>query len=364
MSTTTLERTAPVTAPAVVQPVQWKRLALQAAALLAVVLLCTVAWRWWTAWRFIESTDDAYVGGEVTVLAPQVPGLIAQVAVSDNQRVKAGDLLLKLDDRDYRAALAKAEAAIAARQATLANLEATRRQQDALIAQAQAVVTATDAETVRTKDDQTRYQRLYTSSTESIQVLQKAQADYQKAVAAGESARANLLSAQRQLAIIDTQKQQARAALDEARADRDLARLNLGYTELRAPVDGMVGNRSARVGAYAGIGTQLITIIPARGLWVDANFKESQIALFQPGQAVTIKADVLAGHDFHGHIASLAPATGSVFSVLPAENATGNFTKIVQRIPVRVALDENADSLGLLRPGLSVTAEVDGRRDR
>ncbi len=144
-------------------------------------------------------------------------------------------------------------------------------------------------------------------------------------------------------------------------ADRDTAQLNLGYTELRAPIDGAVGNRSARAGAYAAVGTQLISVVPAHGLWVDANFKESQLAHMRPGMPVTIEADQLPGEVIRGHVLSLAPATGAVFSVLPPENATGNFTKIVQRVPVRVKLDDEAATLGRLRAGLSVTAAVDER---
>jgi membrane fusion protein (multidrug efflux system) len=144
-------------------------------------------------------------------------------------------------------------------------------------------------------------------------------------------------------------------------ADHDLAKLNVDYTELRAPIDGTIGNRGAHVGAFATVGAQLLSIVPARGLWVDANFKESQLALIRPGLPASIEADVLPGQVFHGHVASLAPATGAQFSVLPPENATGNFTKIVQRVPVRILLDGEASKLGDLRPGLSVTARVDER---
>src|SRR6266404_9233353 len=168
-------------------------------------------------------------------------------------------------------------------------------------------------------------------------------------------------SARRQLDVIDTQKQQVQAALTQAVAERDLARLNLGYTELRAPIDGTVGNRSARAGAYAMVGAQLMSLVPASGLWVDANFKENQLAHLRPGMKATITADVLPGEVFRGHVASLAPSTGAQFSVLPPENATGNFTKIVQRVPVRILLDGDAGELGRLRPGLSVTADIDER---
>ena len=335
-------------------------------ALLALVLvlagtgLTSVAYRWWTVGRFFETTDDAYVGGDVTVIAPEVPGFIAQVIAGDNQTVHAGDLLIKLDDRDYRAALAKADAAVAVRQAALVNLEATRQLQTAVIAQAQAEIKATDAETLRTHDDQYRYQKLLETGAVSTQAFQQADTDYKRALAAGDKAQAALNAAQQQLAVIDTQKQQVQAELQQAGADRAVAQLNLGYTELRAPIDGIVGNRSAQKGAYATTGAQLISLVPAHGLWIDANFKESQLSRMHPGSPATVKVDSLSGQVFPGHVVSIAPATGAQFSVLPPENATGNFTKIVQRVTVRIVLDDAA-GLVTLRPGLSVTAAVDGR---
>ncbi len=338
-----------------------QHLALAGAALLVGISAAAYGHHWWTVGRFIETTDDAYVGGDVTVIAPKVAGLVAEVAVSDNQAVKAGDLLVKLDDRDYRAALAKAAASVAGQQAALANLDANRRLQESVIAQAKAALLATRAEIVRSKYDVDRYRELSQDHAAPVQRYQQADADYQKALAADARARAALDAAERQLDVIDTQKQQAVAALAGAIADRDTAQLNLSYTELRAPIDGTVGNRSARAGAYATVGAQLISLVPAHGLWVDANFKESQLAHMRQGMPVTIQADVLPGEVFSGHVASLAPATGAVFSVLPAENATGNFTKIVQRVPVRVALDGDASTLGRLRPGLSVTASIDER---
>jgi membrane fusion protein (multidrug efflux system) len=343
-----------------------RRLGLRRFGLLGLALLIGLgaAWyghQWWTVGRFIESTDDAYVGGDVTVIAPKVAGFIAEVAVTDNHEVKAGDLLVKLDDRDYRAAAAKAIAAVAAKEATLANLDATRRLQESMIAQAEAEVAAADAEVARSRFDVVRYSRLVSDQYASVQRFQQADADDKKAIAALGKAQAALAAARRRLDVIDTQKQQARAALDQAIAERDLAQLNLGYTELRAPTDGVVGNRSARTGAYATVGAQLISLVPAHGLWVDANFKESQLAHIRPGLLASIEADVLPGRVFRGHVASLAPATGAQFSVLPPENATGNFTKIVQRVPVRIQLEDGASTLGNLRPGLSVTAAVDER---
>jgi membrane fusion protein (multidrug efflux system) len=337
------------------------RLALAGAALLVGLGAAWYAHDWWTVGRFIESTDDAYVGGEITVIAPKVAGFIVEVAVTDNQAVHAGDLLAKLDDRDYRAALAKAAASVVERQATLANLDATRRLQEATVAQVKAEVAAADAEVARAQFDVVRYRQLATNHFASTQRFQQADADHKKGLAAAERTRAAVAAAQRQLDVIDTQKQQAQATLAQAVAERDLAQLNVSYTELRAPIDGTVGNRSARSGAFATVGAQLMSVVPASGLWVDANFKESQLAGMRPGLEATIAADVLPGSAFHGHVASLAPATGAQFSVLPPENATGNFTKIVQRVPVRILLDGDASMLGRLRPGLSVTAEVDQR---
>jgi membrane fusion protein (multidrug efflux system) len=316
---------------------------------------------WWHNGRFVEETDDAYIGGNVTVVAPKVAGYITRLEVSDNQQVHAGDVIARLDDRDYRAALAKAEGVVAAAQASLANLDATRQLQDAVIGQARAGVSASSAETSRARDDQTRYQNLSAKAAVSLQSSQKADAEYKQALAGDQKAQAQLVAAQRELDVIGTRKQQAQAALEQAIAERDLARLNLEYTVLRAPINGVVGNRRAREGAYATVGSQLLAIVPSQGLWVDANFKEGQLARFKPGLRATVVADVMPGHVFHGTVASLAPATGAQFSVLPPENATGNFTKIVQRVPVRIVLDEADGRLGVLRPGLSVNAEIDVR---
>jgi membrane fusion protein (multidrug efflux system) len=350
-----------------VRPVRipsWKTLVMSGTALIVAASLATLGHHWWTVGRFTESTDDAYVGGDITVIAPKVSGFIARVAVADNQTVRAGDVLVKLDDRDYVAARARSIAAVAAQQAALANLTATRHLQEAIIAQARAVITSADAQIERTREDETRYKHLQRLSAVSLQESQKADADYKDAIASGVKARAALAASQRQLDVIDSQAQQAQAALAQANADHDVAELNLSYTELRAPMDGTVGNRSARPGSYANIGAQLMSLVPARGLWVDANFKESQLARMHAGQPVVVEADVLPGQLFHGRVASLAPATGAVFSVLPAENATGNFTKIVQRVPVRILLDGDASALGQLRPGLSVVAKVDMRTSK
>jgi len=338
-----------------------KRLLSLVAGAAATCAVVWVAWYWASTGRFIESTDDAYVGGEVTALSAKVAGLIEAVMVVDNQSVKAGDLLLKLEDRDYRAQLARAEAGVSAQRATLANIDANRRMHQAVVEQASADVGGAAAELARTKYDIDRYRTLSNDKIASSQRFEQADADHEKARAGERRARAALQAAERQLDVIDTQKQQTQAALDQALAERDLALLNLGYTEIRSPIDGVVGNRSARAGAYATVGAQLLAIVPARGLWVDANFKESQLASIREGQSAAIIADVLPGVSFRGRVASLAPATGAQFSVIPPENATGNFTKIIQRVPVRIELEDDGADLGKLRPGLSVAVHVDGR---
>ena len=326
---------------------------------LAVVGALGYASHWWLTGRFIEDTDDAYVGADVTVISAKVPGYISEVAVQDNQFVKAGDLLARIDVRDYQAALAKADGAVAAQRATLVNLDATEQLQQAMINQAKAQLDATDAESQRAGDDHNRYQNLVRTQAVSVESAQRVDATWKTARADHARAEAGVLAARRQLDVIESQRGQARAGLQQAQAERDQAQLNIGYTELRAPVDGYVGNRRARLGAYAAAGSQLISVVPAQGLWIDANFKEDQLARMQIGQGVNVRADILPGREFHGHIESLAPATGAQFSVLPAENATGNFTKIVQRVPVRIRLDSADAAFGALRPGLSVVAKVD-----
>lgn len=336
-----------------------KQIAIVLLAATFLIGLSFVGVRWWNAARFNERTDDAYVGGDVTVIAPKVAGFIAKIYVLDNQPVHAGDLLVKLDDRDFVAAVARAEASVAVQRATLENIEASRRLQESVVAQAQASVAFAEADLVRTHQDEVRFRNLLKTGAVSAQDFDRAAADYKKGIAAVNRARAGVAAAERELEVIETRKQQTQAALEQANAERDLARLNLSYTELRAPIDAVVGNRSAKTGAYATIGSQLISLVPARGLWVDANFKESQLETIRPGSPATVHVDSISGKTFRGHVVSIAPATGAQFSILPPENATGNFTRIVQRVAVRIALDDEAEARGQLRPGLSVIATVD-----
>jgi membrane fusion protein (multidrug efflux system) len=345
--------------PAVARKHSRRGLLIGAGAMVVILAVIVYGFDWFTTGRFIESTDDAYVGGDVTDIAPQVSGVIAKIAVTDNQFVHAGDLLLQIDDRDFAASLRKAQAAVAGEQATLANLDATTTLQYAMIAQATAEIDSAQAQEELARSNQGRYARLAAANAGSQQDSQTANANYAEDQAAVQKADAALTAARAQLAVIATQKAEAQAALLGAQAQAVLAAQNLSYTTIRAPFDGVVGNRSAHLGGYASEGAQVISIIPATGLWVDANFKEDQLARIKPGEPVTIVADIDTGQKITGHVQAIAPASGAVFSILPAENATGNFTKIVQRVPVRISLDGAAGALGLLRPGLSVTASVD-----
>ncbi len=308
--------------------------------------------------QYLQSTDDAYVGGDVSSLAPQVSGLIANVAVTDNEIVHAGQLLVQLDDRPYRAALAQADANVSGAQAALANLNATETLQRSVIAEAVADIAAADAAVGLARANQSRYARLATENAGTEQDSQTASATLAQDIAAAQKSRAALAAETARLGVIETQKTQASASLAGAQANRDVAALNEQYTKIRAPFDGVVGDRAAHVGDYASAGSQLLSLVPTSGLWIDANFKEDQLAQMHPGQSVQIVADIAPGAKITGHVGSLAPASGAVFSLLPAQNATGNFTKIVQRVPVRILLDGNAATLGLLRPGLSVTATI------
>jgi membrane fusion protein, multidrug efflux system len=340
--------------------IAFRKLALAALALAAIFAVGRYGHTWWTIGRFLESTDDAYVGGNVTPLSPQVAGFVAEILIKDNQAVDAGQLLIRLDARTYRAALDRAGAALQQQQATLENLRAKYALQHSTIRQAEAELEGKVAEAAFAKEDAERYKSLASTESGSRQNAQKSAAANLSAQAAVASARAKLEAARQQLVVLDTEIAQTNASLEAAKADAETARLNLGYTEIRSPIDGYIGNRAAQLGAYVSTGSHLLTIVPARDLWVDANFKEDQLARMRVGQPVTVVADI-TGKAVEGRVSSLAPATGAIFSIIPPENATGNFTKIVQRLPVRIEFASEAAKGSALRPGLSATVTVDTR---
>jgi membrane fusion protein, multidrug efflux system len=338
-----------------------KRLAPAALAVLVAVGAAKYGSNWWTISRFIESTDDAYAGGNVTAVSPHVAGFVAEILVEDNQRIEAGQLLIRLDPRDFRAALDRAQAIADERQATLAGLEAKYVLQQQMVAQAEAELAAKVARAGFASEDAFRYRSLALTSYGSRQNAERAGSADREAQAATKSSEAAFAAARQQLIVLNAEIAAGRASVAQAKADLETARLNLGYTEIRSPIEGYIGNRAAQVGAYVASGAYLLSIIPAQGLWVDANFKEDQLAYMRAGQSATVVADIRPGKIFHGHVLSLAPGTGAIFSVIPPENATGNFTKIVQRVPVRITLDDADARLGELRPGLSTTVSVDTR---
>jgi membrane fusion protein (multidrug efflux system) len=312
---------------------------------------------WLIAGRFLETTDDAYVGGDVTVMAPKVNGFVTDVLVRDNEHVQAGQVLIRLDARDYDARLGEASADVRSAEAAVTELQARKSLQLATINEQAAEVKASGAELTRSAADQVRYRALVKDEAVSNQVVERADADLVKAHAAVDRSDAGLVAAQREIAVLDAQIGAAQARVATAQAAQRVAELNVEYTTIRSPVDGYVGNRTARVGLLASVGTSLLTVVPSTGLWVDANFKEDQLKKMRTGDQVDVSLDA-SSRSLHGVVDSLAPATGATFSILPAENATGNFTKIVQRVPVRIRLDVPQDMQDVLRPGLSATVKV------
>jgi membrane fusion protein, multidrug efflux system len=363
MTSVTFERGAPSGMIRTKPRLNFKKLALAGLVFAAAVAAGLYGYSWWTVGRFLESTDDAYVGGNITPISPQVPGFVSEILVKDNQLVRAGQLLIRLDGRTYQAALGRAQAMVKQQEATLGNLHAKYTLQQSAIRQAEADLQGKMALAVYASEDAERYRNLASTEAGSRQNAQKTLAAHLSAQAAVAAARAALDAAKQQLTVLDTEIAQTEAAIEAAKADVETARLNLEYTEVRSPIDGIIGNRAAQTGAYVPTGKYLVTVIPAHGLWVDANFKEDQLERMRQGQSVAVVADIFPSQVFHGRVNSLAPATGAVFSVIPPENATGNFTKIVQRVPVRLELDAAAAGPSGLRPGLSVTATVDTRTE-
>lgn len=330
--------------------------------LAGLVVIGVAGWygvQWWQAGRFLVSTDDAYVGGNVTPLAPRVAGHIDQILVEDNQHVEAGQLVIRIDDRSFKAALEHAQASVQQQQSALDNLHAQISLQNSVIEQAEADLEAKSAAAVFTAQDAKRYEVLASTRAGSQQDAERSFAADGQAKASVAASRAGLAAAKQQLDVLNTQISEATAAVAAAKADVDTAQLDLGFTEIRSPIDGIIGNRLAQVGTYVSPGSYLLTIVPASGLWVDANFKEDQLRHMADGQPATVYTDIAPDEPLKGHVTSLGPATGAIFSVIPPQNATGNFTKIVQRVPVRITIDQDQAQKVALRPGLSTAVTVD-----
>src|SRR3954447_23494862 len=341
--------------------------------LLPVVVLALLAaggWYWWTEWRHLQSTDDAYIQSDISLISPKIEGYIKEVRVKDNLPVAAGDVLFVIDDRDLAAKLTQAEAAVATAEAAVDTYESRLELQRAMIDQAKAEIAAAEAEKSRTERDYQRYKQLAASDYASRQRLETVQADDEKAAAAlaqkrgggGRAARrAAVVAALGTLRVLRAQRDEEKAKREQARATVQLARNDLDHTVIRAPVAGIAGNRAGQVGQYVKPGTQLLSLVPLTRVYITANFKETQLTRMRVGQAADIFVDAYPERPFTGRVESFAPASGAQFSLLPPDNATGNFTKIVQRVPVRIAVPAGGSIAGLLRPGLSVTITVDPR---
>jgi membrane fusion protein, multidrug efflux system len=324
----------------------------------AIVALFITRWDVWVGASVRQTTDDAYIRGDITPLSAKIEGYIRRVPVNDFQQVKQGDLLIEIEDDDYRARLKQAEAELAGAEAAIENLKSRKALQHTQIAEAQDAISATQADVDRTHKEAVRQRALLASTFGTPQKVEQAVAEerrFQANLARGEAA---LAAAQRQMAVLDTEEGQLRAAAKAKQAAVDLAKIELGYTRITAPIDGMVSERGVRAGQYVHDGTQVISVVPLHNVWVIANYKETQLTHVKIGQRAEITVDTFPGIVVSGRVDSVSPASGSQFTLLPPDNATGNFTKVVQRIPVKVILDPSHPLDGRLRPGMSVIATI------
>jgi membrane fusion protein (multidrug efflux system) len=326
----------------------------------ALIVIVAREWGWWVGSAALQSTDDAYLQADMTPLAAKSPGYVRSVPVQDFQRVKAGDLLIEIVDDDYRAQLKQAQANVAAARAAIENIEEEKVLQQVLIKQAEATIKATEADLTRYHLESARQQKLLaTRIAGTDQLTEQAVNNEKRTEATLELNHAQLDQQRQQLNVLESQKKQADATLQAQQAARDLAEINLGYTRITAPVDGMVGQRQVRLGQYVSIGTQVISVVPLPNVWVIANYKETQMTRIRVGQPARVAVDAFPGTVLHGRVDSWSPASGAQFSLLPPDNATGNFTKVVQRVPVKIVLDVDPAVADLLRPGMSVIATID-----
>jgi membrane fusion protein, multidrug efflux system len=326
-----------------------------------VIALAAGGWygsHWLTTGRFIVSTDDAYVRADATTLAAKVAGYVSAINVADNTFVHTGDVIARIDDGDYRLAVDTARDRLATQESTVARIGKQIEAQQASVEQAKAQVASAQAVQTRTASELQRQKELASKEFASRQTLEQAQSNRDQAIAGVQSAQAALDSATANVDVLTAQQQEARRQQQElktavARAERDLS-----FTVIRAPVDGMIGNRAMRVGDFVQTGQRLASVVPLADVYIDANFKETQLARLKPGQPVQVNVDALPDQKIEGTVASVSPASGSVFSLLPPDNATGNFTKIVQRLAVRIRLPADVTEQRLLRPGMSVVVDV------
>ncbi len=339
----------------------WRRRLLIGAATAVVIAGAAYGARWLTVGRFMETTDNAYFQADSAVVAPKITGYIASVEVGDNQVVTAGQAVARIDDRDYRIEQAQAEADVAQAKAELDNIAAQIDQQKARLAQTAAALASSGASAEFAAQEAARFDTLVGSGAVSLKQAQQAQSERKRANAAVAESQAMVQETQKQVAVLESGRLKADAALQHAQAGLEQAKLRLSYTILAAPLAGAIGDRSVRIGQYVQPGTRLLTVVPVRDTYLVANFKETQLRNMVRGERVAISIDTYPGLDVTGTVDSLAPGTGAQFALLPAENATGNFTKIVQRVPVKIVIDRDSLKGIELRPGLSATVTVDTR---
>ena len=311
-------------------------------------------------YRFYESTDNAYLKADVTWVSPRVSGEITQLDVKNNQEVKAGQVLLKLDDRDTQARYQQANAITALKEAALGVQRQNIAGQQAMVSEAQAGLEAANAEMMRLKKDYDRYQQLLREGVTTRQRMETVQSQYLSAVAQVKRAQASVAAAQAQLGGVEASREQLVADVNSAKANVNLIGVDASSAQVVAPVSGTIGDLAVRLGSRVNPQTRLLAIVPLEKTFVEANFKETQITNMHVGQKVTVALDAYPDHEFTGHIDSSSPASGAEFSLMPPENATGNFNKVVQRVPVKILLDRKAGD-PVLRPGLSAVVKVDLR---
>ncbi len=316
---------------------------------------------WWTHGRFLVETDDAYVATDITTLAAKVSGYVEKIDVAPNQAVKAGDPILHLDAGDYELAVQSAKNKIASQDAAIARIAKQEAAAEASVAQARAQIEAAKADQEVAESDFARQQKLVQTKVAATAQLDQARATRDRAVASVTAAEAGLQAAEANVEVLKAQAVEATRARADLVTALDKATRDLSFTVIRAPADGIVGNRAVEEGSWVAAGQRLAALVPLSAVHIDANFKETQLANLRPGQTVELTVDAVPGRTFEGTVDSLAPATGSVFSLLPPENATGNFTKVIQRLPVRIDVPADLAEKGLLRPGMSVVVGVDTR---
>jgi membrane fusion protein (multidrug efflux system) len=328
---------------------------------MGLLLVAVAGWyghHYWTVGRFEVSTDDAYVGAHTATLAAKIPGYLISVDVADNAAVREGDVVARIDDGDYRLAVEAAKDNVAIARATVARIGKQVEAQQAAVAQAEAQLASAEAGAVRAEQELSRQKSLEGKEFASRQALEQAQANRDQAVAGVAGAKAAVRAATANVAVLKAQVEEAERTLKQYETALDKAERDFSFTVIKAPFAGIIGNRAVHTGDYVQPGQRLASLVPLDEVYIDANFKETQVSNLHPGQTATISIDALPDHDITGRLVSVAPASGSVFSLLPPDNATGNFTKIVQRIPVRIEVPASIKTAALLRPGMSVVVTV------